>query len=68
MTIKYHSFSIQELEHVQTKEKFHRLVHWYGSDVNPEILGSHEIGIFKSKKEAIQHHCNIILDKLKEPE
>lgn len=64
MTIKYHCHSINEVTHVETKEIWHELSHWYTSSKCPQTAGKRIAGYFKTREDAENHHNNMLVKGL----
>ena len=62
--IKYHCHTVTECTHIETKEKFYELSHWFTSSECPETAGRRSAGYFKSRKEAENHHNKMLVEGL----
>ena len=62
--IRYQYYSIIELTHIETGEKFYNLKHWYISDENREVSGCRDAGIFPTREAAAVRHKEMINEGL----
>lgn len=61
MAIKYFHYSINEVTHIETKEKWYELSHWYFSEDMPEVAGRRHMGFYNTSAEAENEHVKIMV-------